>query len=37
MLFIKNGVINTVTNGIIHGDILIENGKIIEIGTNISL
>lgn len=36
MLFIKNGVINTVTNGIIHGDILIENGKIIEIGTNIS-
>ena len=37
MLFIKNGVINTVTNGIIHGDILIENGKIIEIGTNISV
>ena len=36
MLFIKNGVINTVTNGVIHGDILIENGKIIEIGTNIS-
>lgn len=36
MLFIKNGVINTVTNGIIHGDILIENGKIIEIGNNIS-
>ncbi|GAA0864383.1 amidohydrolase [Paraclostridium tenue] len=36
MLFIKNGVINTVTNGIIHGDILIENGKIIEIGKNIS-
>ena len=36
MLFIKNGVINTVTNGIIHGDILIENDKIIEIGTNIS-
>ena len=37
MLFIKNGVINTVTNGIIHGDILIENGKIIEIGNNISV
>ena len=36
MLFIKNGVINTVTNGIIHGDILIENGKIIKIGKNIS-
>ena len=36
MLFIKNGVINTVTNGVIHGDILIENGKIIKIGTNIS-
>lgn len=35
MLFIKNGIINTVTNGVIHGDILIENGKIIEIGTGI--
>lgn len=35
MLFIKNGIINTVTNGVIHGDILIENGKIIEIGTDI--
>lgn len=35
MLFIKNGIINTVTNGIIHGDILIENGKIVEIGKDI--
>ncbi|GAA0700888.1 amidohydrolase [Paraclostridium ghonii] len=35
MLFIKNGIINTVTNGIIKGDILIENGKIIEIGADI--
>ena len=35
MLFIKNGIINTVTNGIIQGDILIENGKIIEIGSDI--
>lgn len=37
MLFIKNGIINTVTNGIIHGDILIENGKIVEIGQNIEI
>ena len=36
MLFIKNGTINTITNGIINGDILIENGKIIEIGNNSS-
>ncbi|MGL5714101.1 MAG: amidohydrolase [Paraclostridium sp.] len=35
MLFIKNGNINTITNGIINGDILIENGKIVEIGNNI--
>ena len=35
MLFIKNGTINTITNGIINGDILIEDGKIIEIGNNI--
>jgi imidazolonepropionase-like amidohydrolase len=35
MLFIKNGIINTVTNGIIHGDILIENSKIVEIGKDI--
>ena len=35
MLFIKNWTINTITNGIINGDILIENGKIIEIGNNI--
>ena len=32
MLFIKNGTINTVTNGVIQGDILIEKGKIVEIG-----
>ncbi len=35
MLFIKNGTINTITNGMINGDILIEDGKIIEIGNNI--
>ena len=35
MLFIKNGIINTVTNGVIKGDILIENGKIIEIGSDL--
>ena len=28
MIFIKNGTINTITNGIIKGDILIENKKI---------
>ena len=32
MIFIKNGTINTITNGIIKGDILIENKKIKEIG-----
>lgn len=35
MLFIKNGTVNTITNGVIKSDILIENGKIIEIGDNI--
>lgn len=35
MLFIKNGTINTITKGMLNGDILIENGKIIEIGNNI--
>ena len=35
MLFIKNGIINTVTNGVIQGDILINNGKIVEIGNDI--
>jgi len=35
MIFIKNGTINTITNGIIQDDILIENGKIIEIGKNV--
>ena len=34
MLFIKNGTINTITNGIINGDILIEDGKIIEKARN---
>ena len=28
MIFIKNGTINTITNGIIKGDILVENKKI---------
>ncbi|MGL5346709.1 MAG: amidohydrolase [Peptostreptococcaceae bacterium] len=35
VIFIKNGTINTITNGIVQEDILIENGKIIEIGKNI--
>ena len=35
MIFIKNGTINTITNGIVQDDILVENGKIIEIGKNI--
>ncbi|HBF4284415.1 amidohydrolase [Clostridioides difficile] len=35
MIFIKNGKINTITNGIIHGDILIDEGKIIEIGEDL--
>ena len=35
MLFIKNGTINTITNGILQSDILIQDGKIIEIGSNI--
>ena len=35
MIFIKNGIINTITNGIIKGDILIENKKIKEIGENL--
>ena len=35
MIFIKNGIINTITNGIIQDDILVQNGKIIEIGKNI--
>jgi imidazolonepropionase-like amidohydrolase len=35
MLFIKNGTINTITNGVIKSDILIEDGKIVEIGDNI--
>ncbi|MGL5312539.1 MAG: amidohydrolase [Peptostreptococcaceae bacterium] len=35
MIFIKNGTINTITNGIIQDDILIDDGKIVEIGKNI--
>lgn len=35
VIFIKNGTINTITNGIVQSDILIENGKIAEIGENI--
>jgi len=35
VIFIKNGTVNTITNGIVQEDILIENGKIIEIGNNI--
>ena len=30
MIFIKNGTINTITNGTIKGDILIEDKKIKE-------
>lgn len=37
MIFIKNGTINTVTNGIIQGDILIEDGKIKDIGENLEI
>lgn len=37
MIFIKNGTINTVTNGIIQGDIIIEDGKIKEIGENLEI
>lgn len=35
MIFIKNGSINTITNGVIEGDILVKNGKIAEIGKDI--
>ena len=35
VIFIKNGTINTITNGIVKDDILIENGKIVERGSNI--
>lgn len=37
MIFIKNGTINTITNGTIQGDILIEDGKIKEIGENLEI
>ena len=35
VIFIKNGTVNTITNGIVQEDILIENGKIVEIGNSI--
>ena len=35
MIFIKNGTIDTVTNGIIQADVLVKDGKIMEIGKNI--
>ncbi|MCC0647704.1 amidohydrolase [Clostridioides sp. ZZV15-6598] len=35
MVFVKNGNINTITNGVIQGDILIDQGKIIEIGKDL--
>ncbi len=35
MIFIKNGTIDTVTNGIIEADVFIKDGKIMEIGKNI--
>jgi len=35
VIFIRNGTVNTITNGIVQEDILIENGKIVEIGNNI--
>ncbi len=35
MIFIKNGTIHTITQGVINEDILIENGKIKEIGKEI--
>lgn len=35
MIFIKNGTIDTITNGIIEADVLVKDGKIMEIGKNI--
>lgn len=35
MIFIKNGTIDTVTNGMIEADVLVKDGKIMEIGKNI--
>lgn len=35
MIVIKNGAINTITNGVIVGDVLIEDGKIKEIGEDL--
>ncbi len=37
MILIKNGTINTITNGIIKADLLIEDKKIKEIGNNIKV
>ena len=35
MIVIKNGTINTITNRVIVGDVLIEDGKIKEIGEDL--
>ncbi|GAA0222750.1 amidohydrolase [Metaclostridioides mangenotii] len=35
MIYIKNGSINTITNGVIVGDILVDDGKIVEISDGI--
>ncbi|MCR8745765.1 amidohydrolase [Romboutsia lituseburensis] len=37
MIFIKNGTINTITNGIVEENIIIENGKIVAIGKNLDV
>ena len=37
MILLKNGEIHTVTNGVFYGDILIDNGKIKDIGANINI
>ncbi len=37
MILIKNGIINTITNGIFVGDILIEGKKIVKIGQQLEI
>ncbi|MGL5694293.1 MAG: amidohydrolase [Peptostreptococcaceae bacterium] len=37
MILIKNGTVNTITNGIFKGDILINEKKIVEIGEQIEV